>query len=246
MAQIWNDNVDLEYCKQRWIEVKNFVSQKSIYSVAEQTVASLIMGARQMISTWCNIKNWKYSRNPIWKNLEDITIWVMGCGRIWQKVIELLKVFPCKIVTYDIVFWFDKKEDWLVNLENSLHSQWIETHSDLDNFLEASNYISVHIPGFDENLGLLNYSKLQNIDWVVNMARAGIVVEEDILKLLDEWKIEFYVSDVVEWEPYIEKINKKLINNSKVFITPHIGANTLQVQGDILKSILNYFKNDIR
>jgi len=242
LAQIWNDNVDLEYCKEKWIEVKNFVSQKSIYSVAEQTVASLIMWTRQMMSTWCNLKNWSYSRNFIWKNLEDITIWVMGCGRIGQKVIELLKVFPCKIMTYDIVFWFKKKEEWLINLENSLHSQWVETYSDLDTFLQKSNYISVHIPGFDENLWLLNYFKLQNIDWVVNMARAGIVVEEDILKLLDELKLEFYVSDVVEWEPNVENINKKLINHNKVFITSHIGANTLQVQSDILSMILEELK----
>jgi len=54
------------------------------------------------------------------------------------------------------------------------------------------------------------------------MSRAGIVVEEDVLKLLDENKLEFYVSDVVQGEPYIEKINKKLINHPKVFITPHI------------------------
>ena len=242
LAQVGNDNVDLKYCKQKWIEVKNFISQKSIYSVTEQTVASLIMWARQIMSTWCNMKNWIYSRKPIWKNLEDITIWVMGCGRIGQKVIELLKSFPCKIVTYDIVFWFEKKEHWLVNLENSLHNQWVEIFSDLNKFIEVSNYISVHIPGFDENLWLLNYSKLQNIDWVVNMARAGIVDEEDILKLLDEWKMEFYVSDVVIWEPNIEKINKKLINHNKVFITPHIGANTLQVQSDILSMILEEVK----
>ena len=201
------------------------------------------MWARQMMSTWTNMKNLTYSRNPIWKNLEDITIWVMWCGRIGQKVIELLKVFPCKIVTYDIVFWFKQKEDWLINLENSLHSQWVETISDLDKFLEVSNYISVHIPWFDENLWLLNYSKLQNVGWVVNMARAGIVVEEDILKLLDEEKMEFYVSDVVKWEPNIEKINKKLINHNKVFITPHIGANTLQVQSDILAIILEELNN---
>ena len=242
LFQIGNDNVDLEYCKQRWIKVVNFISQKSIYSVAEQTIASLIWWIRKIFTTWCNLKNWIYSRQPIWKNLENITIWVMGCGRIWQKVIDLLQIFPCKIITYDIVFWFDKKEEWLINLEKDLTEKWIEITSDLDYFLQKSNYISVHIPWFDENLGLLNYSRLQNIDWVVNMARAGIVVEEDVLKLLDENKLEFYVSDVIIWEPYVEKINQKLINHSRVFITPHIGANTIQVQEDIILQFLNYFK----
>jgi len=65
-------------------------------------------------------------------------------------------------------------------------------------------------------------------------------MEEDVLKLLDENKLEFYVSDVVEWEPYIEKINEKLINHPKVFITPHIWANTVQVQTDIMREFLDY------
>jgi len=34
---------------------------------------------------------------------------------------------------------------------------------DLDEFLQKLDYITVHIPGIKENLGLLNYSKLQNI-----------------------------------------------------------------------------------
>jgi phosphoglycerate dehydrogenase-like enzyme len=63
----------------------------------------------------------------------------------------------------------------------------------------------VHIPGIKENLGLLNYSKLQNIGWVVNLSRAGIVEEKDILKLLDEWKMEFYATDVVVWELTLKK-----------------------------------------
>jgi len=241
LFQIWNDNVDLDYCKQRWIEVVNFISQKSVYSVAEQTIASLIWWIRQIFTTWCNLKKENYSRQPTWRNLEDVTIWVMGCGRIWQKVIDLLQVFPCKIITYDIVFGFDKKEDWLVNLEKTLAKKGVEVTDNLDHFLQRSNYISVHIPWFEENLWLLNYSKLQNVDWVVNMSRAGIVVEEDVLKLLDENKLEFYVSDVVQGEPYIEKINKKLINHPKVFITPHIWANTMQVQEDIIRKFLEYY-----
>lgn len=243
LFQIWNDNVNLDYCKEKWIEVINFISEKSIYSVAEQTITSLIWWIRQVFTTGCNLKNWNYSRQPIWKNLEDITIWVMWCGRIWQKVIDLLQVFPCKIITYDIVFGFNKKEDWLVNLEKNLTEKWVKLTGDLDEFLQKSNYISVHIPGFDENLWLLNYSKLQNIDWIVNMARAGIVVEEDILKLLDKEKLEFYISDVVIWEPYINKINKKLINHPKVFITPHIWANTIQVQENIIEKFLDFFTN---
>jgi len=54
------------------------------------------------------------------------------------------------------------------------------------------------------------------------MARPKIVVENDVIKLLDEGQMDFYIADVVENEPYLEKINKKLLHHPKVFITPHI------------------------
>ena len=165
----------------------------------------------------------------------------MGCGRIGQKVIELLQVFPVKVITYDIVFGFKEKEPWLIDLETKLKLNWVQISADLEEFLQKSDYITVHIPGIKENLGLLNYSKLQNIGWVVNLSRAGIVEEKDILKLLDEWKMEFYATDVVVWEPYIDKINKQLLKHEKVFITPHIGANTVQVQEEIVGEFLGYY-----
>ena len=390
LFQIWNDNVDLKYCKEKWIEVVNFVSQKSVYSVAEQTVSSLVLGVRQMFQNnnllrqavnrvrWRNDKEgWIWERQ-LGKNLdENIVVGIMWFWRIGQKVAELLRVFPVKMIAYDVIFnkirkdkkiendelnrktykiiglamevhnklwvglqeklyhkafvkllkenWFSVKSEkkidvnldwekiwyskcdividdeiaielksepflkpehfkqlrkyvnfgwlkwWLLfnffpnklqykrlnltlsisilpksfqisdTLKKLLNSGKLELTGDLNYFLQKSNYISVHIPWFEENLWLLNYSKLQNIDWVVNMARAQIVVEEDVLKLLDENKLEFYVSDVVEWEPYIDKINKKLITHPKVFITPHIWANTIQVQEDIMREFLRYY-----
>jgi phosphoglycerate dehydrogenase-like enzyme len=39
----------------------------------------------------------------------------------------------------------------------------VQISADLDEFLQKSDYITVHIPGIKENLGLLNYSKLQNV-----------------------------------------------------------------------------------
>jgi len=397
LFQIWNDNVDLDYCKQRWIEVVNFISQKSVYSVAEQTVSSIVLGVRQafynnnLLRQVVNKERWRNDKEGwIWerqlgKNLdENIVVGIMWFWRIGQKVAELLSVFPVKMIAYDVIFnkigknegmmrkdkkiendelnrktykiiglamevhnklwswlqekvyhkafvkllkenWFkvesEKKIDvsldwekmwyskcdividneiaielksepflkpehfkqlrkyvnfgwlkwWLLfnffpnklqykrlnltlsipilpkssqisdTLKKLINNGKLELIGDLDYFLQKSNYISVHIPWFEENLWLLNYSKLQNVDWVVNMSRAGIVVEEDVLKLLDENKLEFYVSDVVQGEPYIEKINKKLINHPKVFITPHIWANTVQVQVDIIREFLEYY-----
>jgi len=243
LLQIWNDNVDLDYCREKWIEVKNFVSQKSVYSVAELTVWSLIMWVRQAFNLWCSLKNWVYTRSPLWKNLEWITIWVMWFGRIGQKVVELLQIFPCKIIAYDVLYTLTKSFPISSTLEKLLNNGRLELTWDLDYFLRKSDYITIHIPWTKENRWILNYDKLKYVRWVVNMSRAWVVKEEDILKLLNEWKLEFYVTDVVEGEPDISKIRKELINHERVFITPHIGANTLQVQYDILKMLVEGISN---
>ena len=242
LFQIWNDNVDLNYCKQNQIEVVNFISSKSVYSVAEQTVASLIFWLRQ-----CFLNNYllKQIQKGVWERFvgqnldENITVWIMWFGRIWQTVAKILQSFPTNILAYDI---FINSPDFKI-LDELKNSQKIKFTDDLNYFLENSDYILVHIPGIWENIGLLNYEKLKKVKWVVNMARPKIVVENDVIKLLDEGQMDFYIADVVENEPYLEKINKKLLHHPKVFIIPHIWAHTIWVQQDIIKQFLSYWKN---
>lgn len=246
LLQIWNDNVDFDYCDKNWIEVKNFISQKSIYSVAELTLWGLILWIRQWFYLWNRLKNWIYTRLPLWVNFEGITIWVMWCWRIGQKVIELLENFPCKIITYDIIFWQNTKERSIINLKNRLKNKWIEFTDNLNYFLEKSDYITIHVPWIKSNIWLLDYNKLKFVRWIVNMSRPCVVNENDVLRLLDEWNLEFYVSDVICNEPYVDKMNKRLISHEKVFITPHIWANTYQVQDDIIDKLIDELFKNIR
>ena len=238
LFQIWVNNVDIDYCLNRWIEVKNFVSNKSVYAVAELTISSLIMWVRQALTLGCKLKNWNYQRNPLGFTLENKKIWVMWVWRIGSKVVDFLKKFPVNIGVYDIIFK-DKRFD---DLKNKFKQDWVQVFSNLDEFLKYSDYITIHIPGTETNKNLLWYNQLRNVKWVVNMSRAWLIKENDILKLINEWKLDFYVSDVVDWEPYFEKINKNLLKNDRVFILPHIWANTYEVQFDIINSFLNYVK----
>ena len=238
LLQIWTDNVDFQYCKSKWIEVKNFVSFKSVESVAELTVWMLIMWIRQWFNLGCKLKNWIYTRQPLGKNLFWVKVGVLGFWRIGKKVASYLQVFWVKVSVYDIIFKNFSKEKF----EDVQEQFNVKVFDDLNKFLEEVDYITVHIPRqWNENL--LNYNNLKNIRWIVNVARAGIVNEEDVLKLLDEWKMEFYVSDVACGEPDITKINDKLIKHKRVFMTPHIGANTEQVQDDILEKLIEEINN---
>jgi len=236
---IWTDNIDLSYCKENNILVSNEPTI-STYSVAELTVGMLINWIRYVYTTGLNLKDGVYSRTPMWYNLTEKKIWILWYGNIWKTTTKLLNAFR-QIRDFDIkVFDINPNQ-----YDNYLEENNIEKFANFDDFLKNIDYLLIHIWGGEENMNLINKNILENtnIKWIINTARKWIVNEEDILNLLDSNNLDFYVSDVVMWEPNVGNISKKLLNHKKVFITPHIWANTYQIQKDLLDSLINKIKN---
>ena len=236
---IWTDNIDLSYCKENNILVSNEPTI-STYSVAELTVGMLINWIRYVYTTGLNLKDGVYSRTPMWYNLTEKKIWILWYGNIWKTTTKLLNAFR-QIRDFDIkVFDINPNQ-----YDNYLEENNIEKFANFDDFLKNIDYLLIHIWGGEENMNLINKNILENtnIKWIINTARKWIVNEEDILNLLDSNNLYFYVSDVVMWEPNVGNISKKLLNHKKVFITPHIWANTYQIQKDLLDSLINKIKN---
>ena len=235
---IWTDNIDLVYCKQKNILVSNEPTI-STYSVSELTVSLLIGGLRQIFSTWLNLKEGIYSRTPMWYNLTNKTIWILGYWNIWKLTTRLLAAFKkirtFKLAVYDKDFW--QYDDFLVQ-EN------ITKYTNFSDFVSNIDYLVIHIWGGADNVNLINKEILTNtsVRWIVNTARKWIVNEKDIIYLLNTNKLDFYVTDVVMGEPTSENILPELLSHHRVFITPHIWANTYQVQQDLLDSLINKIK----
>ena len=59
---------------------------------------------------------------------------------------------------------------------------------------------------------------------LINVSRGEIVNETAILNGINNNKIKYYITDVLEDE--INFLNSKLVNNNRVFITPHIASRT--------------------
>ncbi len=237
LAQIWTDNVNHQDLKKLWITLKNFISNYAIESVAELVTGMILLWIKHWFYLWNLLKNWFYARNHLWQNISNINIWLIWFGRIWQKIASILKNFNTTLLAYDIIFQDLKTTD--IVLEDKYK---IKICKNIHSLLEKSNIICVQIPkNWNENL--LNKDNLKNIIWIINISRPGIINEKDILFLLENGKLQFYASDVINWEPNIEKINTQLLKHPKVFITPHIWANSLEAQIDISNQIANFIKN---
>ena len=71
---------------------------------------------------------------------------------------------------------------------------------------------------------------MKNGSGILNLARGGVVNEEELLNALDSGKLAFAAIDTFENEP---KPKIKILMNSKISLSPHIGAATLEAQDRI-------------
>ena len=88
---------------------------------------------------------------------------------------------------------------------------------DIDELFSNSDFVSLHCPSTKETKGIVNYetiSKMKKTSYLINTARGDIVVEDDLVKALNEDLIMGAGLDVYEAEP---KVNEGLLKLKNVF-----------------------------
>ena len=92
-----------------------------------------------------------------------------------------------------------------------------------------SDFVS-HIVHQQETQGIINYnaiSKMKKTAYLINTARGDIVVENDLVKALNENLIKGAGLDVYEAEP---SVNEELLKQKNVFLLPHLGSATTETR----------------
>ena len=95
---------------------------------------------------------------------------------------------------------------------------------ELDELLERSDFVSVHLPKTPETVGLFDQERFSNFKRgarLINAARGGVVVEKDLVTALNSGQIAGAALDVFDEEP---KTNSELFGRDDVVVTPHLGA----------------------
>lgn len=237
---VGTDNIDLEYCKLNKIKVLNSPKISS-YSVSELTVSMLLMGIRGGIFLGNTLKNKKFLRNHIGTNLDSINIGILGYGNIGKITVSILNSF--KLYNEFNISVYDTNHN---SYDEFLDKNNIKIAENEKDFFSKIDYLVIHINGKVENSKIINMEILENhrIKGIVNTSRALVVDEDAVLKSLER-KLEFYIADVIDGENRYSEMNQKLINHPKVYITPHIGAHTSQVQIKLLNNVVSQVKECI-
>jgi D-3-phosphoglycerate dehydrogenase / 2-oxoglutarate reductase len=104
----------------------------------------------------------------------------------------------------------------------------VERAASTDELYAAADFITIHLPQTPETENWLDaraFSKMRGGVRVINVARGGLMVEEDLKEALDSGRVAGAALDVFRDEPVTEH---PLFGYPNVVVTPHLGASTAE------------------
>ena len=166
---------------------------------------------------WQKSKDFCYWNTPLIE-LEGKTIGLIGFGKIGQATAKLAQAFGMKVLVYSRT------------IKNGFENEFLKFVS-LSELFENSDVISLHCPLFKETEGIINKKNIELMkDGVIliNTARGGLLIEQDVADALNSNKIMAAAVDVVSIEPI--KQNNPLLTAKNCIITPHIAWATKEAR----------------
>lgn len=171
---------------------------------------------------WKKENEWCFWDMPLME-LKGKTMGIIGYGRIGQKVAEIGKAFGMNI------------------LKTSSRD------GKMDEVLANSDIVSLNCPLTEETAGMINkesISKMKDGVIIINTARGGLIVEEDLRDALNSGKILGAGVDTVSVEP-IEDDNP-LLSAINMIITPHIAWAPVETRARLMDIAVNNLKSYLK
>jgi phosphoglycerate dehydrogenase-like enzyme len=209
------DNFDLDAAKTCGIQVARTTGSNAL-AVAEFTLGLMISTLRHAAHGHHSLQSgeWRGFRGRSPFLLSNKTVGLVGFGAIGRKVAELLRPFNCTIV-YNKPNRLEPEDESLLGV----------SYVNFQTLLERCDVISLHCPYTEHTAGLFNEDALRSMRStavLINMARGGIVVEDDLAWALRNDIIQAAAADVFETEPLPPGNALQGLDN--MTLTPHLGA----------------------
>ena len=240
------DNVDLDAARDRGIPVCN-VPDYCIDEVADQTLAFLLATTRQVVPHARALRegNWGLVTSlSEMKALRDLTVSVVGFGRIGREVVKRLLAFKCAVQVFDPMVSAEEVERCgarAVSLEAAFAN---------------ADVLTLHCPSTPQTRRMLNRESLATLPRgavVINVSRGDLADSEALTQALSSGHLSAAALDVFDPEP-IPK-GHPILSMSNVVLAPHIASCSMPavkqlresaarlavaaVQGGALRSVVN-------
>jgi D-specific alpha-keto acid dehydrogenase len=229
------NHINVNYAKSVGITVGNVAYSPD--SVADYTLMLMLMTVRNAKSIIRRADIHDYRLNVVrGKELRDLTIGVIGTGRIGAAVVDRLRGFGCRILTHDS------------------HPKTAADYVPLDELLQLSDIVTLHTPLNPDTRHLLNRERIEQMKhgaFIVNTGRGSLIDTEALIPALESGRLGGVALDVLEGEEgifYADCRNKpieskpllRLQHLPNVLISPHTAYYTDHALSDMVEnSIIN-------
>lgn len=227
------NHLDVRFAESVGISVGNVAYSPD--SVADYTVMLMLMVARDAMSVFRRAEVHDYRLNDVrGKELRDLTVGVIGTGRIGVAVMDRLRGFGCRVLAHDI------------RPRNSAD------YLPLDELLQLSDVVTLHTPLTADTHHLLDDRRIAQLKrgaFVVNTGRGALIDTEALLLALESGRLGGAALDVVEGEegvfyadcrgkPLGSEPLARLQKLPNVLISPHTAYYTDHALSDTVENSL--------
>lgn len=216
------NNIPIDRCSEAGIVVFNTPGANA-NAVKELAVCALLLASRRIIAGSLWLRDQAGAGLDVEKVVEkgksqfvgpELTgkmLGVIGLGAIGVQVANIAASLGMTVFGYDPFL----SVDGALSLSRSVHRAL-----DLETIYKNCDYISIHVPQTPETRGMINTDAIHMMKGgvrIVNLARGGLVNDDDMLEALESGKVAAYVTDFP---------NNKILQGKNVVAIPHLGAST--------------------
>jgi D-specific alpha-keto acid dehydrogenase len=227
------NHIDVEYARSVGVAVENVAYSPD--SVADYTLMLMLMGVRHVKYTLSRGQAHDYRLNEArGRELRDLTVGVIGTGRIGAAVLERLRGFNCRVVAHDRC--------------PKVNAEYVS----LQELLQQSDVVTIHTPLNAETHHLLDHGRIEQMRagaLIVNTARGSLLDTEALLSGLERGHLGGAALDVLEGEEGVfyadhragsirNELLLRLQRLPNVLITPHTAYYTDHALSDIVENTL--------
>lgn len=221
------DNIDLDAAKKAGVGVYNTPGLNA-EAVAELTLALALSLARRVTEIDREIRHGKkvIRSQMLGKSLYKKTLGIVGMGNIGLALAKKwVGAMEGTVIGYDPYAKENKLESVAPGKSRKVDS--------LDELLEASDVVSLHVPLTNSTRGCISsreFGIMKPEAILLNCARGGIVDEKALAQALANGKLYGAGLDAAEVEPPTLEAYGELLASANLIMTPHIGASTVENQ----------------
>lgn len=227
------EHMDREAAKREGIVLANVSYSPS--SVADYAIMLILMVLRKVKSIMYRSLGQDYSLvHNKGRELPNMTVGIVGTGKIGETVARHLSGFGCRILAFDK---YPKKE-----LEG------IVEYTELNTLYERADILTFHVPSTPENRHMVRRETIEKMKSgvvIINTARGDLICSDDLIGALESGRVSGAALDVIDGDRliYYRDMKDQVVGHRQmavlnampnVLVLPHMAFYTDQAVSDMV------------